>query len=85
MQFELDPSNVQTFTPAETTIDASVRTVSATSIGAYQNGTPESSFQDEGFQAVVLNENNYFDSPRMVASRVNELEFLSDIPDSRSF
>ena len=85
LQFELVHPNVQTFTPAETTINASVRTVSATSIGAYQNGIPESSFQDEGFQAVVLNENNYFDTPRMVASRVNELEFLPDIPDSRSF
>lgn len=85
LQFELVHPNVQTFTPAETTINASVRTISATSIGAYQNDISELSFQDEGFEEIVLNENNYFDTPRMVASRVNELQFLPEIPDSRSF
>ena len=78
LQFELIHPNVQVFTPSESTINANVRTISATSIGGYQNGIPESSFEDKGFEPVVLNENNYFDTPRMVASRVNELQFVSD-------
>ncbi len=84
LQFELIHPNVQVFTPAETTIDANVRTITATSIGAYQNEIPESSFEDMGFESVVLNENNYFDSPRMVASRVNEDQFVNGLPGSRS-
>ena len=84
LQFELIHPNVQIFTPAETTIDANVRTITATSIGAYQNETPEPSFEDMGFESVVLNENNYFDSPRMVASKVNEDQFVNGLPGSRS-
>jgi hypothetical protein len=84
MQFEILHPNVQTFTPGETTIDANVRTISATSIGAYENEVSQPSFEDMGFEPVVLNENNYFDSPRMVASRVNEEQFLADLPGSRS-
>ena len=84
MQFEILHPNVQIFTPGETTIDANARTISATSIGAYENEISQPSFEDMGFESVVLNENNYFDSPRMVASRVNEEAFLADLPGSRS-
>jgi hypothetical protein len=84
LQFELIHPNVQVFTPSESTITSNVRTISATSIGGYQNGTAETSFEDKGFEPVVINENNYFDNPRMVASRVNEEQFVSELPGSRS-
>ena len=84
LQFELIHPNVQVFTPSESTITSNVRTISATSIGGYQNGTAEASFEDKGFEPVVINENNYFDNPRMVASRVNEEQFVSELPGSRS-
>ena len=85
IQFELIHPNVQVFTPADTSIDAAVRTTSATSIGAVQNGVPETSFIDNGFEPIVLNENNTFNTPRMIASRVNELQYLDDLPGNRSF
>ena len=46
LQFELIHPNVQVFTPSESTITSNVRTISATSIGGYQNGTAEASFED---------------------------------------
>jgi hypothetical protein len=86
IQFESIHPNVQVFTPADTFVTSSVRTINATSIGAVQNenAVSETSFLDNGFEDVTLNENNPFNTPRMIASRVNELEYLDNLPGNRS-
>ena len=67
-------------TPGQnTTVSASVRTTSGTS----QSGT-EASFVDQGYESIVLDQLNTFDTPRIVASRVNETTYLSDLPKNRS-
>ena len=67
-------------TPGATTqIDSSVRTVTGTSAGG-----DEASFVDSGSMPIVLNSFNQFDSPRLVASIYNEVEYLQDIPNNKS-
>jgi len=78
--FEQIVPNFNTIEPSGTTIEASVRTTSGTSVSG-----SEPSFQDKGFQAVTLNQNNYFDSPRIVASKVNEDAYLDELPGNKSF
>ncbi len=62
-----------------TSSSALIRTISGTSAGGN-----EVSFIDQGFEPVTLNKVMYFDTPRMVASRVNEIERLGTLPDNRS-
>jgi len=66
-------------TPSDTNITSSLRTTSGTSI----DGT-ESSFVDKGFEDITLNRPNYFDSPRIVASSINEETYLSTLPGNKS-
>ena len=67
-------------TPGKGTVaTCNVRTISGTSAGG-----SEVSFQDMGYTPAVLNKPIYFDSPRMVASRVNELARLTTLPRSKS-
>jgi hypothetical protein len=67
------------FAPDNTSFSASLRSVSATS----SDGS-EISFQDEGYEPIQLNRINNLDSPRMVASHVNESERLSVLPNKKS-
>ena len=71
--------NINTVTPTGTSIDPSIRTVSATSITG-----SEGSFVDQGFERISLDQSNYFDSQRMVASSINEQTFLDDLPGNKS-
>jgi len=69
-------SQVNFITPGfETEIKASIRTVTGTSA----NGN-ESSFVDQGYEPVLLNELNYFNTPRLVCSRINETTRLTSLP-----
>jgi hypothetical protein len=56
----------------DTEVVASVRTVSSTSV----DGT-EVSFVDKGYENIGINSTNVFDTPRMVASRINETTYLN--------
>ena len=67
IQYETLTPNIQTSTPPGTSVSAKVRTISATSIGG-----SEESFQDQGFVDVNLDEMNHFDTPRMIASTINQ-------------
>ena len=78
-QFEAITPNIEYMSPRDTTLDARVRTVSATSV----DGT-EVSFLDQGFQDVEINGTTYFDTPRLVASKVNEDQNLTSLPGSKS-
>ena len=51
--------------------------------GTSSNGT-EDSFVDNGYVEVSLNERNYFTSPQLVASKVNEDIFTTESPGNRS-
>jgi hypothetical protein len=74
IQYEIAQPIVQTFTPPQTTITASLRTISGTSIDGL-----EESFLDRGTQTIKLNQDNFFENPRIIASRVNERTFLNNI------
>ena len=80
IQFETITPNVQTIIPTGTSLKSSVRTVSGTSV----DGT-ELPFIDEGYQTVTLGVLNNFNTPRIVASRVNETGTLTELPGNRSF
>jgi len=79
IQFETITPNVQTMTPPGTTVSARVRTISATSVSG-----SEESFIDKGFQSVDIAGQNHFIDPRMVASKVNENDSLSELPGNKS-
>ena len=78
--FELITPSVQTISPKFTTISSSVRTISGQSI----DGT-ETPYLDKGFQPITLNNSNYFDSPRIIGSKVNEDARLTNLPGRKSF
>ena len=56
-----------------------VRTVSGTSAGGN-----EVSFQDQGYDPVPLNKVVHYPTPRLVASRANELARLTTLPENKS-
>ena len=58
--FEIIRPNINSITPNGTAIDASIRTVSGTSISG-----SEISFVDKGFEPITLGRDNYMDSPRL--------------------
>ena len=63
-----------------TDVSASIRTTTGTSVSGN-----EGSFVDNGYQDVTLNQYNALTSVRMVASKVNEDEYLTDLPRNKSF
>ena len=71
--FEVISPRVNAITPSGTNITARVKTTSGTSISGN-----EASFTDQGYENVSLNKLNYFNSPRIVASKVNEYNLLSN-------
>ena len=79
IQFETITPNIQSMTPPGTNIGARVRTISATSVDG-----SEQSFVDQGFQAVSVTGQTHFETPRMVASKVNEDRQLSELPGNKS-
>jgi hypothetical protein len=63
----------------ETNVSARIRTITATSV----DGT-EVSFNDNGFERVQINQPNALNSVRMIASDVNEREYLTALPRNKS-
>lgn len=80
IQYELITPNVRVISPTGTSIVPSVRTITGRSV----NGS-EAPYVDKGFKQISLNQANYFDSPRVVASKVNESQYLSSLPGEKSF
>ena len=78
--FDMVTPEVQVINPKYTTIASSVRTVTGQSV----SGT-ESPYLDKGFQSIALNTTNYFDSPRILASKINEDARLTNMPGKKSF
>ncbi len=67
IQFEALTPNIHNFTPQGTNLTTKIRTITATSVSG-----SEASFVDAGYEDISLNKVNYFTSPRMIASKVNE-------------
>jgi len=78
--FEIVKPIVQTMSLRGTNVNASMRTVSGSSIGGN-----EISFIDQGFEQINLNSSNYLSSPRLISSKVNESSKLSNLPANKSF
>ena len=77
--FNVVRPNIQVMLPEGTDISAKLRT--------FSGSTPDSdivSFIDQGFEDISLNEDHYFITPRLIASEVNEKEYLSDYPGNKS-
>ena len=78
--FEMIIPQINTMEPTGTNIAPSVRTVSGTSVSGV-----EPSFIDKGFNEVALRQENFFDSPRIVANKENEDLYLDELPGNKSF
>ena len=63
-----------------TSASASVRTTTGTSISGN-----EASFVDNGYEDVTINRYNILRSSRIVASKVNEDQYLANLPRNKSF
>jgi hypothetical protein len=77
--FELINLSIQNTTVQGTNINSEIRTISGSSISG--NEIP---FIDQGFEAISLNKTTYFDSPRLIASKVNEDVNLTELPGNKS-
>ena len=78
--FNIVRPNVATLLPEGTEIAAKVRTFSGNS----PDGNLKA-FVDQGYESVSLQSNNYLSTPRVIASKSNELEKLIDFPGRKSF
>ena len=78
IQYETLTPNIQTSTPPGTSVSGKVRTISGTSIGG-----SEEPFVDQGFEDITLNDMNHFDTPRMIASAINEDANLEGVMPAR--
>lgn len=77
VQFDALTPQIQYISVSGTDIDATLNTISATSVSS----PTQASFINTGdFLDVTLNVTNYFDNPRMIASRINEFTKLGGSP-----
>ena len=79
MPYELITPMVQNMTVPTTTLGATVRTITAKSISG--NEIP---YIQTDSQSIILNQTNYLDSPRIIASKLNEDTFLPNVKGSKS-
>lgn len=78
--YEIITPMIQNMTVRGTSISGQIRTVSGKSIDG--NEIP---YTDQGFETISLNETNYLDSPRLIASSINESTYLNSLPGNKSF
>ena len=63
---------VHNITVAGTNVTGQIRTVSGTHIADGSGQGRDVPFVDRGWETITLNKTNYLDSPRVIASRINE-------------
>jgi len=80
LPFSLIVPKYTTIEPKGCNVISQVRTITQTSISG-----GEASYADRGYQEIANYQKNYFDTPRMVASQVNENAYLSTLPGNKSF
>jgi hypothetical protein len=71
--FEIIDPRITSITPTGTNITGRIKTTSGTSLSGN-----EASFVDKGYEPVALNQLNYLDSPRIIASEINEFDLLGN-------
>ena len=79
MPFEVITPSVQNLSIRGTSVTGEIRTITSSSMSG--NEIP---FVDNGYESITLNKTNYFDSPRMIASKINEDLKLDNIPGNKS-
>ena len=79
MPYEIITPIVQNLTVRGTSLNASLRTVTGSSISG--NEIP---FIDNGFESISIGKPNYLDSTRIICSKVNENEKLLNLPGNKS-
>jgi len=79
MPFEIITPVVQNVTVRGTNLTGEVRTITSKSISG--NEIP---YVNNGFEVISLNQANYLNSPRMIASKVNEDTKLTNITGAKS-
>jgi hypothetical protein len=79
MPFEILTPQIGHLTVKNTNISAEVRTISGSSISG--NEIP---FIDQGFEDISISKPNYFSTPRIIASKVNEDAKLTSLPGNKS-
>ena len=86
MPFEIIYPNVQNITVPGTSLTGELRTVSGSSLGDGSGEGIQIPFVNQGFEPINLNRTNYLDSPRIIASRINETTNaqIQDLPGDRS-
>ena len=84
--FQIISPNVGHVTVPGTSVTAAIKTISASNLGDGMGQGTDLPFLEAGSEPVTLNKSNYLTSPRMVASRVNELNnsVTSGSPGQRS-
>jgi hypothetical protein len=79
MPFEIITPLVQNLTVQGTSLSAEVRTITGKSLSG-----DEIPFTDIGFEPVTINAPNYLDSTRIIASKINENNKLSNLLGNKS-
>ena len=77
--FEILTPQIQHVTVRGTNIDGEIRTISGSSISG-----SEIPYIDQGFEPISVSRSNYFSTPRIIASKVNEDAKLSTLPGNKS-
>ncbi len=80
ISYEIMKPIISTMTLQKTNISARARTVSSSSISGN-----EVAFIDQGYEQISLDKDNYFETPRLVASNVNADNLLTNVPGQKSF
>jgi len=85
--FQIISPNISHVTVPGTTISASMKTISAASLGNGMGQGSDLPFLDKGSESITLNKTNYLNSPRMIASRINETNnsVIQNFSGDRSF
>ena len=85
--FEIITPMIQNVTVPGTNVTAEMRTVSGTSLNNGSGAGSDVPFVNKGNESITLNKSNYLDSPRIIASRINETSNTSiqTLPGDRSF
>jgi len=80
MPFEIITPNIQNLTVSGTNLTAEIRTTTAQSIDG-----SEIPYIDNGFQSVSINQSNYLETPRIIASKINEDLKMTNVTGNKSF
>jgi hypothetical protein len=79
IQFEIVKPILQSLILPQTNIKGQIKTITGTSVSGN-----EISFEEMGYVSMDLEEETYFNSPRLIASKLNEVSKLNTIPGNKS-